>query len=72
MRATIATIFLWAGFLGSLVAAACFAHWIWQFDWGVSTRGRGLWFMAMVFGSIITFFVGYFASFYASAAIAGD
>jgi hypothetical protein len=72
MRGTIAIIFLWAGIVGSVIAAACFAYWIWQFDWGVSTRGRGLMFIAMVFGSIITFFAGYFASFYASAAIAGD
>jgi hypothetical protein len=72
MRATIATIFLWAGFIASFVVAVCFAYWIWQLDWGVSPRGRGLMFLAMIFGSIIVFFVGYFATFYASAAIAGD
>ena len=72
MRATIATIFAYAGFIGSFVAAVYYAHWIWQLDWGGSPRARALMFMAMVFGSIIVFFVGYFASFYASAAISGD
>jgi hypothetical protein len=72
MRSTIATIFAYAGFIGSFVAAVCWAYWIWGFDWGVSPRARALMFMAMVFGSIIVFLVGYFASFYASAAIAGD
>ncbi len=72
MRGTIATIFRYAGFIGSIVVAAYWAHWIWQFDWGTSPRGRGLMFMAMIFGSIIVFLVGYFATFYASAAINGD
>jgi hypothetical protein len=72
MRGTIATILLCAGVIGSVAIAGYWAYWIWQFDWGSSPRGRGLWFMAMVFGSIIVFLTGYFASVYASAAIAGD
>ena len=72
MRSMIATIFAYAGFISSFVAAVCWAYWIWGLDWGVSSRARALMFMAMVFGSIIVFLVGYFASFYASAAIAGD
>ena len=72
MRGTIATIFAYAGFIGSFVAAVYWAYWIWQLDWGTAPRVRALMFLAMVFGSIVVFLVGYFASFYASAAIAGD
>lgn len=72
MRQNIATIFLCAGVIGSVVLAGYWAYWIWQFDWGHSTRGWGLWLMAMMFGSIFVFFAGYFATFLASAAIAGD
>src|ERR1700722_19041415 len=52
MREKIAMIFLCAGVIGSFVLAGYWAYWIWQFDWGHSSRGRGLWFMAMIFGSI--------------------
>jgi hypothetical protein len=72
MREKIAMIFLCAGVIGSFVLAGYWAYWIWQFDWGHSSRGRGLWFMAMIFGSIFVFMAGYFATFLASAAISGD
>ena len=72
MREKIAMIFLGAGLIGTVVLAGYWAYWIWQFDWGHSSRGRGLWFMAMIFGSIFIFLVGYFATFLASSAIGGD
>jgi biotin transporter BioY len=72
MRGTIGTIFGYAGFICSFLIAVYVAYWIWELDWGVSTRGRALMFMAMVFAPIIVFFAGYFASLYASVAIGGD
>jgi hypothetical protein len=72
MRGTIAVIFAYAGFIGSFLIAIYVAYRIWELDWGVSTRGRALMFMAMVFAPIIVFFVGYFVSLYASDAIGGD
>jgi hypothetical protein len=72
MRGTIATILAYVGFICSFFAAVYFAYWIWELDWGVSTRGRALMFLAMVFGTIIVFFVGYFSTVCASAAIGGD
>jgi hypothetical protein len=72
MREKIAMIVMCAGFIGSFVLAAYWAYWIWQFDWGGSPRARALMFMAMVFGAIIVFFAGYFATFYASDAIDED
>jgi hypothetical protein len=72
MRGIIATIFAYVGFIGSFMVAAYWAYWIWQLEWGVSTRGRALMFLAMVFGAIIVFLVGYFATLYASAAINRD
>jgi O-antigen/teichoic acid export membrane protein len=72
MRGTIATIFAYAGLIGSFLLAVYWAYWIWQFDWGVSTRGRALMFLAMAFGAIFVFLAGYFATLYASAAIGGD
>ncbi|MEA2948885.1 MAG: hypothetical protein QOI40_4215 [Alphaproteobacteria bacterium] len=72
MRATIARILGYIGFICSFLAAIYWVYWIWQFDWGVSTRGRALMFPAMVFGAIIVFFVGYFSSLYAAVAIDRD
>jgi O-antigen/teichoic acid export membrane protein len=72
MREKIATIVTFAGFIGSFVLAVYWAYWIWQLDWGGSPRTRALMFMAMVFGAIIVFLVGYFATFYASDAIDED
>ena len=72
MRGTIATIFAYVGLISSFLVAVYWAYWIWQFDWGASTRGRGLMFLIMTFGAIIVFLVGYFATLYASAAIDGD
>lgn len=72
MRSTIAVIVAGVGFIGSFVAAVYWVYWIWQFDWGGSTRGRALFFLAMVFGSIIVFFTGYFTTVYASDAVDPD
>jgi biotin transporter BioY len=72
MREKIAMIVTCAGFIGSFVLAAYWAYWIWQFDWTSSTRTRALFFLAMLFGAIIVFFVGYFATFYLSDAIDED
>jgi hypothetical protein len=72
MRSTMAAILGYAGFVGSLIAAVYWVYWIWQFDWGGSARVRALFFLAMVFGAIIVFLTGYFASLYASDAIDPD
>ena len=72
MRKMIAKIVAYVGLIGSFTVAVLWAYWIWQLEWGVSTRGRALMFMAMVFGTIIVFFVGYFATLYASDAIDQD
>jgi hypothetical protein len=72
MRRTIAGIFAYVGFIASFIAAILWAYWIWQFEWGGSPRGRALMFLAMVFGAIIVFFVGYFSTFYAADAIDRD
>jgi hypothetical protein len=72
MREKLATIVAFAGYIGSFVAAVYWAYWIWQFDWGSSPRARGLMLMAMIFGAIIVFFAGYFATLYASVAIDED
>ena len=53
-----ATLFL-AWFVG-LVAAASWGYFIWGFDWGTSSRARGLWGMIFGFGSILAFLVGVF------------
>jgi len=72
MREMIAVIFAYAGRIASLVAAVYWAYWIWQFDWGGATRVRALMFLAMVFGAIIVFLVGYFLTIYATDAIDSD
>jgi hypothetical protein len=72
MRKFLPEILLYTGLVGSLAAAVFWAYWIWQLDWGVSSRGRALMFLAMVFGSIIVFFAGYFTTLYAAAAINQD
>jgi hypothetical protein len=72
MRATIARILGYIGFICSFLAGIYWVYWICQFDWGVSTRGRALMFLVMVFGAIIVFFVGYFSSLYAAVAIDRD
>jgi hypothetical protein len=72
MRGMLAVILAYAGRIGSFVAAFYWAYWIWQFDWGGATRVRALMFLAMVFGAIFVFFVGYFATVYAADAIDSD
>jgi hypothetical protein len=69
MRGTIAIIVAYAGRIGSFIAAIYWVLWIWQFDWGGAPRVRALMFLAMVFGAIIVFFVGYFATVCAADAI---
>ena len=71
MRGILAVIFAYAGRIGSFAAAVYWAYWIWSFDWGGSTRVRALMFLAMVFGAIFVFFVGYFTTVYAADAIDG-
>jgi hypothetical protein len=72
MRGVIAVIFAYAGRIGSFLAAVYWAYWIWGFDWSGGARVRALMFLAMVFGAIIVFFVGYFATVYAADAVGGD
>jgi hypothetical protein len=72
MRKILPEILLFFGLVGSLTAAVFWVYWIWHLEWGVSTRGRALMFMAMIFGAIVVFFTGYFTTFYAAAAIDQD
>jgi ABC-type spermidine/putrescine transport system permease subunit II len=72
VRKWIAGILAYAGFIASFIAAIYWAYWIWELEWGGQTRVRALMFLAMVFGSIIVFFVGYFTTIYATDAIDHD
>jgi ABC-type spermidine/putrescine transport system permease subunit II len=72
VRKSLSVILAYAGFVASFIAAVYWAYWIWELEWGGQTRVRALMFLAMVFGSIIVFFVGYFTSIYASDAIDRD
>jgi hypothetical protein len=39
--------------VAALTAAGAWAYFIWSLDWGHTYRGRGLWFMAMIFPTAI-------------------
>ena len=69
MRKMIAKIVAYVGLIGSFAVAGFWAYWIWQLEWGVSTRGRALMFLAMAFGALIVFVVGYFAALWAASTI---
>ena len=69
MRKIIAKIVAYVGFIGSVGVAGLWGYYIWELDWGVSTRGRAIMFLLMTFGALIVFVVGYFAALYAATVI---
>jgi hypothetical protein len=69
MRKMMAKIVAYVGLAGSFSVAGLWGYWIWQLEWGGSTRGRALMFLAMTFGALIIFIVGYFAALWAASSI---
>ena len=69
MRKNIAKMIAYLGLIGSLMLAGLWAYYIWELDWGASFRGRGLMFLAMAFGALIVFIVGYFGAIWAASTI---
>jgi hypothetical protein len=69
MRKMIAKIVAYVGLIGGFLVAGLWAYWIWQLEWGVSIRGRALMFLAMAFGALIVFVVGYFTALWAASTI---
>jgi hypothetical protein len=69
MRKMIAKMVAYVGLVGSFSVAVLWAYWIWQLEWGVSTRGRALMFLAMSFGALVVFIVGYFVALWAASSI---
>jgi hypothetical protein len=49
MRAALAKVVWIIAVMAGIAATAGWAYFIWSFDWGTSSRGRGLWLMALMF-----------------------